>query len=204
MKRKKQAVAARSAPESKNVLISLFIVLNLSTVLFMNRPVWMIQTINQRINYLTPQDAYRINYGSWLIQQYAYRAGLDNAWQMFGRQSRFNWWFDIRGVYANGQSVSLPLPLQSPRTFWQATFFDIKEGKYQLNLYPSEDLRQRYAHYLCRQYPRHDGYPILSITFDLHHQMLLDPAEAVLRKTHLADRSYSRPLNAFTCPSSPL
>src|SRR4029434_3309426 len=97
---------------------------------------------------------------------------------MCGCQSRFNWWFEIQGVYANGKIVNLPLPLQSPRSFWQRTFFAIKEAKFLPTLSPSDDLRNRYAHYLCRQYPTEDGAPIQSIVFNLHHQMLLEPGEA--------------------------
>jgi hypothetical protein len=186
------------------VVISLFVVLNLGTTLFMNRPFWLISRVNSASSAtLGPQLQYRLDYSSWLVQRYAHLAGLDNQWQMFGRQSRFNWWFEIQGVYANGKIVDLPLPLQSSRTFWQRTFFDIKEAKYHLNLYPSDELRNRYAHYLCREYPTEEGAPIQSIVFNLHHQMLLEPREAVLKGKHLEDQSYSRVLNTFQCPPSP-
>ena len=183
-------------------VISLFAVLNLGTVLFMNRPLWLITRTNAfSASKLNPQQRYHLDYLSWLIQRYAHLSGLDNRWQMFGRQSRFNWWFEIQALYANGKTIDLPLPLQSPRTFWQSTFFDIKEAKYQLNLYPSDDLRKRYAYYLCREYPILDGAPIQQIIFNLHHQMLLTPSEALIKRKHLEDQSYSRVLNLFQCPS---
>src|SRR5207247_458431 len=76
---------------------------------------------------------------------------LGNLWQMFGRQSRFNWCFPISAVYGNAERINLLLPPQSDRTFWQGTLFDFREGKFHLNLYPSPELREAYAHHLCRE-----------------------------------------------------
>lgn len=184
----------------KQVFISLFILLNLGTIAFINRPVWMVQKSDEAVQRMPSTTAYRFNYTGWLVRRYAHLAGLDNLWQMFGRQSRFNWWFEIKATYADGKTVLLPLPRQSPRTFWQATFSDFKEAKYHLNLYASQELRQRYAHHLFREYAKRDGAEIQSITFELHHQMLLEPPQSAEQRTHVAGPAYSSVLDHFTCP----
>ena len=196
----KVAVGPASTFSDKQVLLSLFIVLNLGTVLFINRPLWLVRESDEIVQGFTPRLAYRFNYTGWLIRRYAHLAGLDNLWQMFGRQSRFNWWYEITATYADGKTVVLPLPRQSPRTFWQAHFADYKEAKYHLNLYQSQELRQRYAHYLFREYATKDGAAIQTITFNLHHQMLLEPPQSGQQRTHVADRSYSQVLDQFSCP----
>jgi hypothetical protein len=185
----------------QKTLISVFAVANLFTILFMNQPLWLMRDSDTIVNkYFTPMQTYRYRLGEWYVRQYAHFVGLDNQWQMFGRQSRFNWWFEIKAVYAGPKTIDLPLPLQSPRTFWQSTFFDFKEGKYQLNLYPSSILREAYAHYLCRQYPALEGALIQSIIYVLHFQMLLTPEEARRRGTHLEAQSYAQPPEEFKCP----
>ena len=191
---------AASAFGFRQFLISLFIILNLGTILFINRPVWMVNKSDEMVRDLLPRTAYKFNYTGWLIRRYAHLAGLDNLWQMFGRQSRFNWWFEIKATYADGRTYLLPLPRQSPRTFWQATFSDFKEAKYHLNLYASQELRQRYAHHLFREYAKRDGAEIQSITFELYHQMLLEPPESGRRGTHVAGPAQSSVMDHFVCP----
>jgi hypothetical protein len=89
--------------------------------------------------------------------------------------------------------------LQGNRTFAERSFFDFREAKYHLNLYGSEDLRDRYARYLCRQYPAVGGHEVRAIRFLLHHQQLLSPSEARIRGTHLDPNVYTDPLNEVSC-----
>jgi hypothetical protein len=153
----------------KKAIISLFVVLSLGTVLYMNRPAALA---------MSPDAAYPVVLGDWIVQEYAFLAGLNNQWQMFGRQSRFNWWYVIKARYADGTDQVLPLPLQSERGFFQSMLFDFKEVKLQLNLYPRPEAREAYAYYLARQYPLRDGAPISWIIFDLQWQMLLSREDA--------------------------
>src|SRR5438309_3635287 len=199
----KPVIQIRAFPVSKKILISAFAGLNVFTILYMNQPLWLIRDTDLLVaQHFSPWRAYRFRLNEWYVQQYAHLTGLDNQWQMFGRQSRFNWWFVIKAVYAGPKIVNLPLPLQSERTFWQRIFFDFREAKYQLNLYPSPALREAYAHYLCRTYPTQEGAPIQSVIYELHFQMLLTPEEARRRGTHLAAQSYSQAPEEFKCPPS--
>ena len=194
-----QAIGLRSTVQ--HGLISMFILLNVATVFFMNRPLWLSQRASHLLSTsLSPMGAYRVRFCGWLMMWYAHVTGLDNRWQMFSHNSRFNWWYVINARYADSTTVVLPLPRQSPRTFWQRTLFDHKEAKFHLNIYGDPSARERYARYLCRQYPVHEGSPITGIIWELHHQMILNPKEAAVRGTHLEPNSYGRVLNTFPCP----
>lgn len=151
----------------------------------MNRPTPLIQAEEKLIETLDPYLAYLLRYGKWLIQYYAFCTGLNNQWQMFGKQTRFNWWYLIKAKYGDGEPQILPLPSQSKRTFWQAWFLDFKETKFHLNLYPRPAAREAYAYYLARQYPVHEGVPISSIIFELNWQMILPREEASKTGVHL-------------------
>lgn len=181
--------------------VGVFIALNLATVLFMNRPAWVTQAINRA---LAASHSSIIGQwergGEWLIAQYAHAVGLDNRWQMFSHNSRFNWWYVIEGRYADGAIVVLPLPRQSRRTFWQWALFDFKVAKFHLNLYTDPAAREAYAHYLCRHYPLHANAPIQAIVWELHHQMIRDPMEAAAQGSHLEPHSYGQLLHDFQCP----
>jgi hypothetical protein len=183
-------------------LLSAFCILNLGTVLYINRPSWVIRSAERWLSHLNPETVHSVRMKEWYVRRYAHLVGLDNLWQMFGRQSRFNWWFQIKGLYKGGKVVLLTLPLQSPRTFVEKSFFDFKEGKYHLNLYAGAELRRWYADYLCREHPTHEGAPIQAISWEMHYQNLLPPQEAKIRKTHLEEKSYSSVWNHFTCPAS--
>lgn len=169
-------------------LVSAFATLNVFTVLFMNRPEWLNDsavnprpgpTVMQRLlDGLPPRLGYRLRQLGWLDRTYAYYAGLDARWQMFGRLHRYHWWSVVKAEYADGTRVTLPLPNQSPRTFWERFLFDFKEIKFQLNLYLDRRRRTPYTMYLFRQYPEHDGQPIRRVVWEMHFQQLLPPAAA--------------------------
>ena len=82
---------------------------------------------------------------------------------MFSSQPRFNWWFGIEAVTADG-AFELPVPLQGDRTLAQRSLFDFREAKFHLNLYSSESLRDRYARYLCRQFPIVNGQGVRAVS----------------------------------------
>ncbi len=187
--------------KTRKIIISLFIILNIGTVVFMNRPNSFIDAVNSVINsFDSPAIKYKTGLYSWYIKTYAHIVGLDNRWQMFGKQSRFNWWYLIKAKYTNSEIITLPLPRQSPRTWFQSFLIDFKEGKFHLNMYTRSADRENYSRYLCRQYPNLNGVPIDSIIFELHYQYILPPEEAAKQGRYLDPNVYSSVLNEFKCP----
>ncbi len=185
----------------KKTIISTFVVLNIFAVILLNRPPEFIDYINKKIiNLNHPKLAAKLDYYSWLVYQYAHIVGLDNRWKMFGKQSRFNWWYLIYGKYEESEKILLPLPPQMPRTFVEDLFIDFKEIKFYLNMYLDQNARETYARYLCRKYPEHNGLPIQSIIYDLYYQGILPPQEARLKGSYIDPHVYNYQLNEFVCP----
>jgi len=143
--------------------------------------------------------------GDRYLRKYAHYTGLDNRWQMFGLQSRFNWWYVIKARYREGsreEEIVLDLPRQSeqsgvPRTRWQYHFFDFREGKFHLNMYREPYDRAAYARYLARKYPEHDGMPVESVVYELHFQHIKPPEEARRTGSHLYPETYHFIYNRF-------
>lgn len=189
----------------KRTLLSMFIVLNLVTVCVMNLPSSLCTSIDETLGQNCSEETlYRLRLSSWRLQQYAYFSGLDNKWQMFGRQSRFNWWYDIRAVYSDGvetKQVLLPIPNQSARTLSEQMLFDLKERKFELNIYLNETARECYSRYLARQFPEHENLPIQSVRWHLGFQYILPPDEAVEKKQLHDPRCYVQLLNDFAIHS---
>lgn len=183
----------------KKLAISGFVVLNLFTVLFMNRSGPFKAALDERVDRLPGRyPAYVVRYAGWLVHRYAHLVGLDNQWKMFGRQSRMNWWFVIQAVHEDGSTEVLPLPLQNERKFWQHTLFDFKENKFHLNLYGSSEARKNYAHYLFRQYPATEsGTLFSSIRFELKWQAILPRPEASEKGIHVETAVHSQTMDEF-------
>ena len=185
----------------KKLLIYVFIIINIFTVLFINRPVFLAKKINEIIDsYKSPRVSYKLSLLSWYIKSYAHIVGLDNQWQMFGRQSRFNWWYLIKAKYENSEVVTLPLPRQMPRNLIERNLIDFKEGKFHLILYGNEIGRETYSHYLCRKFSEHNDSKIKSIVFELWWQNILPPKEARKKGMCLDPGIYNQVLNEFNCP----
>jgi hypothetical protein len=181
-----------------NALISAFVVLNLVAILRSNRPSWAGRPIERTVDgAMGPYALYRLRYSAWLIDRYAHLAGLNNRWEMFSHQSRFNWWYGVQAI-SNGGSEDLNLPNVGERTFAQRLLFDFREAKYHLNLYGNEELRHRYARRVCREIQQR-GQPVESIRFVLHSQALLYPEEARRRGTHVEPEIDTRTLDEFSC-----
>ncbi len=175
-------------------LISAFIILNLATVGYVNRPAWLSEAWDNTVNALPAPIPWLKKKGELIPRMYGHVTGLDRYWDMFSNLPRFNWWYVIKAEYADGTTVLLPLPRQSERTFLQRHFFDFKEAKFELNIYPragppqSEEVlryRKAYAYYLARQYPTHNGAPIRAILWEVRTQRLLPAIQAELAGTHL-------------------
>ncbi len=185
----------------KKLLVSAFIVLNLGTVLWMNRPKGLVRAWDRALAACpSPAAAGVLRHADYLDQNYAHITGLDPTWQMFGALSRFDWWFVIKARYADGEEVLLPLPLQSDRTPWERTMADFKEVKYHLNMYTDRPSREAYALYLARQFPEHHGARIRAIVWEVHYQNIRPPAETLRLGSHLEPATHFRVLDTFPCP----
>lgn len=190
-------------PRWKRLIISCFVVLNVLTIARANVPDCVGEYVTRWIEAYektSPATAYRIKNLGWRWRQYGYNAGIDNRWTMFGYQSRWNWWYDIRAIYSDGNSehsVLLPLPNQSSRTLAQKQIFDLKERKFELNLYGNAVAREAYARYLARQYPTHEGMPIKSIRWYLGTQGILPPDEAIAKQSLYTEEVRLIHLNDF-------
>ncbi len=190
------------------MLIPAFNLQNIAAVFRTNQPPWPMTRVEQleRAN-LSPEPAYRVDYAGWMLARYAHLAGLDNRWEMFSTQSRFNWWFEIQALTDGGPAVTLNLPRQGERTFPQRTFFDFREAKYHLNLYGGDELRERYGRYLCRENTTVEGRTVQAIRFIRHVQNLRTRAEAHALGSHLEPRIDSQALQTVPCsperPSEP-
>jgi hypothetical protein len=185
----------------KKLLLSAFIVLNLGTVLWMNRPKWLVAAWDRALAASpSPAAAEVLSLGDRFDKNYAHVTGLDPTWQMFGALSRFDWWYIIKARYADGHTVLLPLPLQSDRTPWERTMADFKEVKFHLNMYNDRPTRQAYAIYLARLYGEHNGVPLKDIVWELHYQNLRPMEETRRLGSHLEPASHYLVLDTFTYP----
>ncbi|MBL8810394.1 MAG: hypothetical protein JNM43_09490 [Planctomycetaceae bacterium] len=149
---------------------------------------------------LSPEAAYRIRYGEWLYRYAAHLGGFDNKWQMYGGQSRFNWRYTITAHYSDGDRTAsrvLPLPRQSERSWFQATFVDYKEAKFLLNIYNDRLARETYARYLARQFAQHEGLPVSQISYTLSIQYILPPIVAVQQQRLLEPDVLSDVIDVF-------
>lgn len=149
-----------------------------------------------------PDIGYQCRYADWVIRYSAYCIGLNGKWQMYGGQSRFNWAYNITGIYVDPESQEsteqvLPLPRQSQRSTLQEKFLDFKEAKFLLNIYGDELARETYARYLARQHPTQDGKPISKIRYTLVTQQIPPPLIAVREQRLLEPQTESMLINEF-------
>lgn len=137
-----------------------------------------------------PPLNYRVRLAEWYARYAAHIAGLDNRWQMYGGQSRFNWEFQFYGEYGEeGETLErlLPLPRQSDRDLWTRWIVDFKEAKFYLNIYNNEVGRESYARFLARTYPEYQGKPLKNIRIDMKIRYILPPYVAVAEQKLFED-----------------
>jgi hypothetical protein len=200
------AMEPQGYPLWKRCLVSCFIVLNFTTVAYVNQPeVTKTATKEWSRQHLTRYQDYSVRKSIWYLSYYGHLLGLDNRWQMFGRQSRFNWWFIVRGEYGQGDAAQLkllPIPQQTTRSLLQRLVFDLKENKILLNLYSRPFGRECYSRYLARQTPEYAGVPIRAVQWELAHQKIRSPEEAIQLRKLRYDHVHVRTLNRFELPIS--
>lgn len=198
---------ARYGFVARRATISAWIAANLAIVLYLNVPVEWREGFWQRVRApLPPMAAWRVEIAEWRVRCYAHILGIDNRWQMFGYQSRFNWWYVVRGEYSDGATtklIDLPLPHQSGRSWLQRALCDVKEKKLLLNLYPNQPARECYSRYIARRYPDYNGLPIVAVRWDLGYQPILPPAEARAKQQLWDQRCYTNLLDRFEIPVAP-
>ena len=112
--------------------------------------------------------------------------GLKPYWGMFSPMGRTIWWLEISAVHPEGNTTLLPLPLQSPRTWWQRNFFDYREQKYIASILDLPSEQRHYAEYLCRHY-RNSDPPVSAIQINKYWQNILSPRQARIYGRYLGD-----------------
>ena len=150
----------------KRFIISIFILVNLFTIVYYNAP--------QRIRKITGKIFPSLN----LIVRYAPCIGITGNWRMFTSIEKNNWWVAIKGVYKGSKEVILPLPLQSKRTFMETYFFDFREVKFLITLLREKCRQKHYAIYLCRKFQDYEGRKIEKIIYEVYKQEKYRPKEA--------------------------
>ena len=145
-----------------------------------------------------PPKAFIRHLERW-ISQYAAWTGLENRWQMFGRQARFHQCYLIKGRYGRNTVVEIPVPMQTDRTFWQYYFSDFKETKFMINMILFPAYRNAYARYICREYPTFRGQKIRSVIFTRYHQDLYERSEASRLGKYIKPGIHSDVMNEFPC-----
>ena len=188
-------------PWWKKCLLSAVSFAVLGTVVWCNVPDAAQQFVfRQADENLSPMAAYRIRLAEWSVAWAAHVGGLDNKWQMYGGQSRFNWRYIITAHYGEGsQTVDLvlPIPRQSERTWFQRTIADFKEAKFLLNIYNDSIARESYARYLARQFPIYDGRPVTTVSYTMGATYILPPLVAVQEQQLLEPETQYEVINVF-------
>ena len=188
---------------TKKILISLFILLNISTVIYINRPVPLKEIQGSKLKEILHSSSldYMTSVTGLFFRSYGELVGLGTRWLMFILQDRYNWFYLIKAKYNDSSEVLLPIPRQGTRTFVERNFFDFKDAKFQYNFNYRPYVKEHYASYLCRKYPVHNGTRIKSIVFEFYKQNILKPKEADKRKRYLEPIIRKETLGVFNCNS---
>lgn len=186
-----KAITQTLPPRWQRIALTLATVAVFSTIAWCNLPAAAHQACYSWCDKNLPaQLTYRLRQSEWCARYAAHVGGIDNRWQMYGGQSRFNWEFQIYGEYGDGSEridVLLPLPRQSERSLFARWVVDYKEAKFYLNIYNDEIGRESYARYLARQYPEHQGRELKNIRFDMRIRYILPPYVAVSQQKLFED-----------------
>ena len=186
---------------TKRFLISAFVLLNILTVIYINRPVPIKEVQNNKLKEIlhpSSLDSMRSAAGLFFTN-YGELVGLGTRWLMFVLQDKYNWFYLIKAKYADSSEVLLPVPRQGKRSILQRILFDFKDAKFQYNFNYRPYAREHYASYLCRKYPVHNGVKIRSIIFEFYKQNVLEPKEALKRNTYLDPTVRKEIAGVFNC-----
>ncbi len=188
----------------KRFLISLFVLLNIFTVIYVNRPIPIKETQGSKLKeILHPSSLDHMRSATRIFfTGYGELVGLSTRWLMFVLQDRYNWSYLIKAKYEDSSEVILPIPRQGKRTILEREFFDFKDTKFQYNFNYRPYAKEHYASYLCRKYPIHNGAKVKSIIFELYKQNILELKEAEKRNRYLEPIIKKEMPVVFNCYSS--
>ena len=186
----------------KRFLISLFILLNIFTVLYVNRPVPISDIQGSKLKGVLIAPTKHNTALDLLFAGYGNLVGLGTRWLMFILQDKYNWKYLIKARYEDSSEVVLPIPRQGNRTFLERNLFDFKDAKFQYNFNYRPYAKEHYASYLCRKYSVRNGAKIKSIIFEYYKQNILEPKEAEKQKRYLEPIIRKEIAGIFTCSTN--
>lgn len=180
-------------------LLSAFIILNLATLTYVNLPPG-VRNAGERVVRKMPTGTYSaVRLLGGLGRMYAAHTGQNNDGHLFVTIPRTTIRTVVKAEYADGTVVTLPLPLQSERTFWQRHYFDLKETRLLQTQERDAAVRHALADYLCRHYPEHGGAPVRAVIWHARAHDLLPPREAELAGTHLGEPARAGVIERVPC-----
>jgi hypothetical protein len=182
----------------KRWLLSLFIIVNLATLAYVNLP-QSLRDGGDRVVRQLPVGFHTVRLLGTLGRLYASVSGQNHAGGLFVTIPRTATYTVVMAEYADGTLVTLPLPLQSERTFWQRHFFDLKETQLLHRQERDAGVRHACADYLCRHYPERGGVPVRAIIWVARVLDILPPAEAGLAGTHLGGCVFTGVIERVPC-----
>ena len=147
----------------KRLFISLFLLLNVSAIIYSNWPPRLVPYSRQGSHF--PRM-------TRFLGDYAYLTGTCLIAKMFSSPGRYDSRTLIWAIGPQGQRRLLPLPTQSRRSLIQSIFVDTKEYKYleNLNQGPPLEGRRLLSAYLCREYGT-PLQPIAHILFETEREI---------------------------------
>ena len=190
----------------KKFFISLFILLNIFTVFYANRPVPIGEIGKNKLKeVLHPSSLGNMNSTIGLFfTSYGELVGLGTRWLMFILQDKYNWSYLIKAKYDDSSEAILPIPRQGKRSILEREFFDFKDAKFQYNFRYRPYAKEHYASYLCRKYTIHNGARVKSIIFEFYRQNILEPKEASKKNLYLKPIMKKEIAGIFNCHTEDL
>lgn len=173
------ALSLKSGPRFRRVkraLITFFIVLSLSAQMLQNLRAAFLQPEADAppIERTVARVYNNVRAG---IAFFGIYTGTNTYWRLFSPINKAYWWHTITAHYPDGSDVTLHLPLQEDRTWWQELTVDNREVKINLNMWYQPAFMEAYAQHLCRTYPSPSGPPTY-IHFVRYFQNFLPPEQA--------------------------
>lgn len=185
----------------KKIVISLFILVNLSAFIYFNYPGKVTKLTNKILNLILKEETARnIKKPVKKIRTVLRLLGLSHKWSMFNSLNRNNYWYLIKAKYKNSKEVILPLSLQTNNpTILEKYFFSFREPKFLINLSRDIQRRKSYVHFLCNKYKTYTGTPIEKIIFEYYSQNIINPHDLKNSSIYLETSVTKEIINIFNC-----
>ena len=186
-------------PGLRKKIISAYIILNFATVVWVNSAQWRYWARSELSGKIPPYIERILDTAGVIFQRYSALTGLYGVWEMFNYADRSQFMIFVKAEYANSATWVLPIAWQSERTFWQEKLFDVKSGKFFVNMAALQNVRRVFAFYLCRTFSSHNGSPIRKIIFEQNVQRVRNPKEAMEKGYHLDPEVSTSVKDIFQC-----